>query len=237
MRQPLNVLAVGAHPDDIELACAGTLARCIQRGDRVTVAVMCRGDMASSHLPPAELVKVRSLELKNSMKLLGAKLIKFGLPDGGVEINRDQKYMVTRMLRKANPDVIITHFHSDYGGDHNHTLSLVLDATVYATVPSFDFNTVPLSRIPLLYMMEPVAGYLFEPQVYVDITDTFELKNRMLQCHHSQIEWMSRHGGMDLCNYIDVVCRFRGFQSRVKHAEGFIPHPSFFHIQAGSVLP
>ena len=237
MKKPLNVLAVGAHPDDIELTCAGTLARCVRRGDTVTVAVLCRGDMASSHLSPDELVKVRSRELENSMKLLNAGLVELGLPDGGVEVNREQKYLVARMLRRVKPDLIITHFDKDYGGDHNHTLSLVLDATVYATVPSVDADTPPLPRIPLLYMMEPLAGHGFDPQVYVDITETFEIKNKMLQCHQSQMEWMRNHGGMDLCNYIDVICRFRGFQARVKYAEGFIPHPSFFHVQAGPVLP
>ena len=85
--------------------------------------------------------------------------------------------------------------------------------------------------------LEPLGGYNFNPHIYVDITATFETKLKMLQCHRSQIEWMSRYGGMDFARYIDVVARFRGYQSRVELAEGFIPHPSYQHVPAGRVLP
>ncbi len=236
-REPLRVLAVGAHPDDIELGCAGTLARCAQRGDSVTMAIVCRGDSASSSLTPPELIKLRSRESHDSARVIGAELIELGLHDGEVEVNRATKDLVTDVIRAARPDVIITHFHSDYGTDHNNTLTLVVDATVNATVAYFATAHPPIKTIPLLFMMEPSAGHGFLPQVYVDITATFATKARMLACHRSQFEWMSRYGGMDFGKYLDVVARFRGYQARVEFAEGFIPHPTSRHIAAGPVLP
>ena len=86
-------------------------------------------------------------------------------------------------------------------------------------------------------MMEPSAGFNFQPQVYVDIGETFETKRQMLQCHRSQLEWMGRLGGLDMRQYIEVAARFRGYQSGVELAEGFIPHASLGHVAAGAVLP
>jgi LmbE family N-acetylglucosaminyl deacetylase len=234
---PLRILAIGAHPDDIELGCAGTLARCIARGDAVTIAIACRGDSASCGLPPAELAEVRGREAREAARLLGADLIQLGLPDYGVWPCRETVAAFVEVIRQADPALIITHYHADYGGDHNNTLLSVLDATVAATVPNVTTSHPATKRVALLYMMEPLGGFGFQPQVYVDITDTFATKRKMLECHHSQLDWMGRYGGMDCREYVETVARFRGYQANVKWAEGFIPHSSWAHIPAGSPLP
>ena len=174
---------------------------------------------------------------RNPLKRIGAEHVPLGLADGCVEINQKCKDLVTDAIRRFAPDVVITHFHNDYGGDHNNTFTLVLDATLYATVPHVRTKHPPIKRIPYLFMMEPLAGYGFQPEVYVDITDAMSSKTGMLECHHSQFEWMKRYGGMDFRKYIDVVARFRGYQCGVEFAEGFIPHKSWAHIPAGQILP
>ena len=78
---PLRILAIGAHPDDVEFCCAGTLVRCIQRGDQVTIAFACKGDSASMDRPPEEIVKIRSGEASAAARLLGADLIEMGLSE------------------------------------------------------------------------------------------------------------------------------------------------------------
>ena len=233
----MRIMAIGAHPDDIDLGCAGTLARCVRRGDKVTMAIVCRGEAACNHVSPEQLARVRSREARASARVLGAKLIELGLSDGGVAVNDATLALFVDAIRRVKPDVVITHFHSDYGGDHNNTLTLALDATLNATLAFHKTATPPIPRIPLLYMMEPLGGHNFQPQVYVDIGNTFKVKVKMLACHRSQTVWMSRYGGMNLRKYIEVVARFRGYQSRVEFAEGFLPHPSFGHVPAGAVLP
>jgi N-acetylglucosamine malate deacetylase 1 len=237
MGNGLTVMAIGAHPDDIEIACAGTLARCAQRGDRIVIATLCGGEMASSDLPVEKLVEVRRTEAEESAKRIGAECVQLGMSDGCVEINQKCKDLVTDAIRRFAPDVVITHFHNDYGGDHNNTFTLVLDATLYATIPHVRTKHPPIKRVPYLFMMEPLAGYGFQPEVYVDITDAMSSKTGMLECHCSQFEWMKRYGGMDFRKYIDVVARFRGYQCGVEFAEGFIPHKSWAHIPASQVLP
>lgn len=234
---PLRILAIGAHPDDVELGCAGTLARCVQRGDRVSVAVLCNGNSASSDLPPEELVRVRSLEARNSARLLGAELIELGLSDWCVDVNLDMKKLVADAIRQANPDVVLTHFYLDYGSDHNNTFVLVRDAALAATVPNVRTSRPAIGHIPSIFMWEPLGGYNFQPEIYVDITATFDTKAKMLACHESQREWMSRYGGIDFAEYLKVVARFRGYQAGVSLAEGFVPLKNWGNISTRRELP
>ena len=235
---PQRILAIGAHPDDVEIACAGTLARCLERGDAVSLVVMCNGNSASTSLSGEELAAVRSRELEDAAQVLGAEsLIELGLPDFGVWLQREILLKLTDAIRQVRPDVVITHFDADYGSDHNHTLKLVQDATLAASVPGVKTEHAAIPKIPYLHMMEPVGGYGFQPQVYVDITSTFKIKIEMLECHRSQMEWMSRYGGMDTREYIETVARFRGYQAGVKYSEGFIAHGSWGHVPPRNILP
>ncbi len=234
---PLRILAIGAHPDDVEFCCAGTLARCIERGDQVTIAFACNGNSASMDRGPEEIIKIRSREASNAARFLGADLIQMGLPDFGVDVNMQTKQLFADTIRQAAPDVILTHFHTDYGSDHNNTFVLVRDAALAATVGNFRTSRPAVSKSPLIYMFEPLAGYGFQPEVYVDITGSWSTKVKMLNCHKSQREWFLRRGGMDVSDYMEVVARFRGYQSGVKLAEGFIPLKNWANIATGSVLP
>jgi LmbE family N-acetylglucosaminyl deacetylase len=234
---PLRILAIGAHPDDVEFCCAGTLARCIERGDQVTIAFACNGSSASIDRSPEEIVKIRSREAINAARFLGADLIQMGLLDFGVDVNMQTKQLFADTIRQAAPDVILTHFHTDYGSDHNNTFVLVRDAALAATVGNFRTSRPAVSKSPLIYMFEPLAGYGFQPEVYVDITGSWSTKVKMLNCHKSQREWFLRRGGMDVSDYMEVVARFRGYQSGVKLAEGFIPLKNWANIATGSMLP
>ncbi len=235
--KPLRILAIAAHPDDVELCCAGTLARCAERGDHVTIAFACKGDTASMDLPGDEIARIRSGEAKNAARVLGADLIPMGLLDYGVDVNLQTKQLFSDVIRQAAPDVIFTHFHPDYGSDHNNTFVLVRDAALAATVGNFRTSRPAVSTLPLIYMWEPIGGYGFQPEVYVDITNTFSTKVKMLHCHKSQREWFLRRGGVDFLDYIEVVAKFRGYQASVKLAEGFIPLKNWANIGARSVLP
>jgi N-acetylglucosamine malate deacetylase 1 len=235
---PLRILAIGAHPDDVEIACAGTLARCRERGDAVSLIVMCNGNAASTSLSAEELAAVRGGELKNAAKVLGAEmLIELGLPDFGVWLERENFVKLTDAIRQVRPDVVITHFENDYGSDHNNTLKLAQDATLAASVAGVKTDHAAIPKTPFLYMMEPLGGFGFQPQVYVDITSTFGVKIQMLECHKSQLEWMSRYGGMDTREYVETVAKFRGYQAGVKYAEGFIAHRSWGHVPPRGILP
>ena len=236
-REPLRVMAIAAHPDDVELNCAGTLARCRQRGDNITIAIGCKGDSASTSLPGGDLATIRSREARASAEILEAQLIEMGLKDYCVDVNLETKRLFADAIRQANPDIVLTHFHTDYGSDHNNTFVLVRDAALAATVPNFMTARPAIPRMPLIFMWEPYGGYSFQPEIYVDITETMETKVKMLSCHQSQIEWAKNHGGTDFFDFIQTVAKYRGYQSGVKLAEGFISLKNSSNIRAGAVLP
>ena len=71
----MNVLAIGCHPDDVEIACAGTLAKCVKRGDKVIVAHLCTGSLGHVIIPPAELIPMRANEAKEAGKLAGIEVL------------------------------------------------------------------------------------------------------------------------------------------------------------------
>lgn len=169
--------------------------------------------------------------------MLGAEVIEVGMSDYCVDVNFTTKKLVADVIRQSNPDVLLTHFHTDYGSDHNNTFVLVRDAALAATVPNVRTNRAAIARSPAIYMWEPLGGYNFQPEIYVDISETITTKLKMLDCHRSQKEWSNRHGGFDFVEYIETVARFRGFQSGVRMAEGFIPLKNWANLGTGSVLP
>lgn len=233
----LRVLAIAAHPDDVELFCAGTLARYVQRGDEVTIAILCRGDSASLALSPDDLAEARRREARDAAALVHADVIQLDLPDWGVAVEPATRLRVADAIRQARPDVILTHYHTDYGSDHNHTFFLVRDAALVASVPSMVTPHTAIARPPAVFMWEPLGSYGFQPETYVDITATFDTKVRMLECHRTQREWLSRHGGVDFVEYIETLARFRGYQAGVKLAEGFVALKNWSNLRAHGVLP
>ena len=109
----MNVLAVGANPDDVEFLCAGTLAACASRGDRISIAYLTQGDKGGSAATPQEIAAVRRREAQAAAAMIGARLVAFGLPDGEVEVTLSLRRRVVEVIRSEQPDFIITHYPYD----------------------------------------------------------------------------------------------------------------------------
>src|SRR5262245_51661138 len=105
----MRVLAVGAHPDDIEFLCAGTLAKYAQRGDKVTMAISTNGEVGSSTLSNDEIAKVREQEARASAAIIGAELVWLGYRDEFLYDNEETRLRYIDLVRECRPDVIITH--------------------------------------------------------------------------------------------------------------------------------
>lgn len=232
-----RVLAVGAHPDDIEILCAGTLARCVARGDTVILCVATNGNMGSMTLAPAELAEVRESEAKASAAILGAELIFLGYPDEFLYPDHDTRMRFIQMIRSARPDVIITHSPNDYHQDHRTVSDLVFVASFMAAVPHVETASPFHNAIPPLYYMDTLAGLGFEPTEYVDITETLDTKLAMLRCHQSQLEWLGDYNDIDIVEFVTVTARFRGLQCGARYAEGFRRADVWPRMTAGTMLP
>lgn len=238
MAEKLRILAVGAHPDDLEIASAGALAKFAEQGHQVIMCYVCQGDAASYELSPEEIARVRAEEAKKSAEIIGAELIAgLGLGDGEVYINRENTMLFMDLIRRTKPDIVITHYQEDYLQDHYNTGKLVFEASLFSSTPNIKSKYPAHKVIPPIFYMESYTGVNFCPLEYVDITETFETKKKMLSQHKSQLEFMLKHFGDDMLKAIEVEARFWGRQAGVKYAEGFIPHRSYPRIVTRRLLP
>ncbi len=218
----MRVLAIGAHPDDIEIACSGTLAKCVKRGDTVIVCHVSSGNLGHVVIPPDELRKIRAAEAKKAGSLAGIEVVCAGFDD--LEIfadNKEARDKLVEIIRYADPDFIITHDPDDYMPDHTATSKLVFDASFTATLPNYPGKQKKAAKLVPIYYMDTLAGVNFNPTEYVDVTDEIDLKLKMLECHESQVVWMRDHDGIDFPDMVKTCSRYRGYQCGAAYAEGF----------------
>ena len=235
----MRVLFIGAHPDDIEIECGGTMAKCAKRGDTVICCHLSDGDLGHVEIMPEELGKIRREETRKALTMAGAsEVIWGGFHDLGVYAhNKEAVDKVVEVIRYARPDFIVTHCPDDYMPDHNATYELVFAASFAATVPHYPckypdaIDTVPV------FFMEASSGIGFLPEFYVDITEEMEMKKAMLQCHESQLKWLLDQDGIDFTEKLEIAARYRGYQCGVKYAEGFRCLRQDLRQRAARLLP
>ncbi len=217
-----TVLAISTHPDDMEIACAGTLLACKARGDRVVVCHLSDGDLGHEIIMPEELGKMRRAEAKKSCDLAGFEVIWGGFHDLDIySDNKEARDKVVKIIREVNPDFIITHTPDDYMPDHTATSKLVFDACFAATCPHYPPMTDKPARLVPVYYMDSLAGVNFNPTEFVDVSKYIDKKLEMLNCHESQIVWMRDHDNIDFPDMVKTSCRYRGYQCSADYAEGF----------------
>jgi len=229
-----RILAIHAHPDDIELQCAGTLIRLKEKGCEISLATMTPGDCGSAELSSEEIASVRRVEAQRSADLLGADYTCLELRDLNIIVDNDSRRRVTEMIRRTRPDLVITAPPVDYMSDHEMTSRLVRDACFNASCPNYVTHqwdpAPPLTRIPHLYYVDAIQGidYFGHPlptDFIVDITSAFELKLKMLACHESQRAWLRRQHGLD--EYLEGCrrwCAARGKEIHSEYGEAFTQH-------------
>ena len=128
----------GIHPDDIELACCGTLAKCIKRGDTVIVCHVSSGSLGHVTIQPDELRLIRANEAKKAGALAGVKeVLCAGFDDLEIFDTKEARDKLVDIIKYANPDLIITHDPNDYMPDHTTVSKLVFDASFTATLPNY----------------------------------------------------------------------------------------------------
>jgi LmbE family N-acetylglucosaminyl deacetylase len=237
----LHVLAIHAHPDDIEFQCAGTLMRLKQLGCRISVATMTPGDCGSAEHSAEEIAAIRREEARQAAVILEAECSCLEFRDLSITFDNDSRRRMTEFLRRTRPDMIFTAPPVDYMHDHEITSALVRDACFNASVPNYrtcQWDPAPATaKIPWLYYVDPVEGIdhfgIRQPTDFiVDISGQFSRKLDALSCHASQREWLRRQHGMD--EYTEACRRWssrRGQEIGVAFGEGFRqykghPHPA-----------
>lgn len=224
----VNVLAIGAHGDDLEMFCGGTLARCAERGDHVVMCVVTDG-RGRPKGDPDQIAAIRKAEAQASANVIGAESAWLGIPDGGLTVNDETRHLFIELIRRTRPDVIITHPADDYHPDHRNTNRLVLDAAQVARTANYPSQYPPHRGAVPVAFMDAERGINFIPEEYVDISPVWEKKVAMLDCHVSQImgEGYDPNFVMpppelnEFHYYIKALAGFRGLSCNVRYAEGY----------------
>ena len=237
MEVTMRILAVGAHPDDLALLCAGTLALYSKDGHEVFMCHVCDGNKGSMIYSSEELVKIRRKEAIESAKLIGAKSIWGGISDGEVVLDLESRIKVIDIIRQTNPDIVITHHPNDYMADHINTSKLVFEATYLANLKLWKTNYPSSDRIPVLYYMDTLAGVNFVPVEYVDISKTIDIKVNMMLKMQSQLGWLKEMHNTNAEEFIKTIARFRGYQAGVPYAEAFVQQQMYPFGLTKRVLP
>jgi LmbE family N-acetylglucosaminyl deacetylase len=229
-----RILAIHAHPDDVEFQCAGTLALLKAAGHELAIATMTPGDCGSRDLPPDEIAAVRRGEAQQSAEMLGAVYQCLEFRDLSIVVDNDSKRRVTEAIRRHRPEIVITAPPVDYMDDHEATSRLVRDGCFNASCPNYATRqwdpAPPTEHIPHLYYVDPLEGMdLFAvpivPHFYIDISSAFETKLAMLACHASQREWLRAQHGVD--EYLESCRRWsarRGQEIGASYAEAYRQH-------------
>jgi LmbE family N-acetylglucosaminyl deacetylase len=227
----VRVLAIGAHPDDLECHCGGTLARYVAEGHEVVMCHASAGDHGAEGALGARLAAMRTEESRKAAAIAGAEHVTLGLSDGGIRgEDAEQRRAVEELAREAAPDVVITHSAADYHPDHRELHRLVIDGVHLAANARRPTSGPALPQHVPIYFMETDASLRFQPTEWVDITSTIEVKRQMAECHASELDG----------EYIEQVLArsaYRGFQCGVRYAEGFEPFPVWLRVRPYRVLP
>jgi LmbE family N-acetylglucosaminyl deacetylase len=225
----MRILAVHAHPDDVEILAGGTMALLAERGHEIQIATMTPGDCGSRDLPPDEIAAVRRREAADAAAQIGAAYTCLEFRDLAIFNDDSSRRRVVELLRAVRPDVVLTASPEDYLCDHEITSALVRDACFGAPMPNYRTGGAApvLDRIPHLYWMDPLmsrdrSSSVVAPEFVVNVGSTFTRKVAMLSAHRSQRDWLkSHHGTDDYLLEMERWTRERGQMAGVTYGEGF----------------
>jgi len=189
----MNILFIGAHPDDCEVYGGGTAALFTALGHHVKFISVTNGDAGHHEMQGTELVDCRSKESVAASQILNVSYEIMDNRDGQLETSLHNRSRIIRRIRSWRADIVITHRPNDYHPDHRYTSQLVQDAAYMVMVPNIAPGVAPLRKNPLfLYFQDHFQKpYPFRPDIAVNIDEVFEQKIKALDAHSSQFyDWL-----------------------------------------------
>lgn len=197
-----RILALGAHPDDIEYGCGGTLLKYAALGHEIHLYVLTDGSKAGDP-------DVRRAEQEAAAGMLGASSLHWGgFTDAELPGDHALIQSMERVIHDVRPDELYFHHDHDTHQDHRKLsrAALVASRTVHSVFYFDGWSTIH-----------------FSPTVYVDIADQVERKKELLACHRSQTERELMYNQNKIGDAVEAMGRFRGLQAKITYAEAFLP--------------
>ena len=204
----MNLLAIGAHPDDIEFGCSGTLMKYVEHGHRVYMMIASEGGMGGD-------TTVRRREAERAAEMMGVEEILWGnYHDTEIRLEKALIDDIEKAIETVQPAFIFIHHKEDTHQDHRALAQAAISATRYV-------------RNVLFY--EGPTSNDFNPNVFVDISGRLDRKLQVLTAYASQAE-KTNIPGLNILDIANAVAVSRGIQARTKHAEGFVSLRLFINV-------
>ena len=225
----LFVLAIGVHPDDVELSASGTLINEVRKGNAAGVI-----DLTAGELGTRGTAETRAAEAALAATIMGLSVREnLGMRDGFFKNDEEHQMMVIRAIRKYQPEVLLANILDDRHPDHGRAGRLVVDAAFLAglsKIETFDENGVPQKRWRPKHVLHYIQDRFYEPDLVVDITDVFEQRMEAIKAYGTQFHTNpdSSKGTQTYISSPDFLealisrSRLMGKRIGVKFAEGFV---------------
>jgi N-acetylglucosamine malate deacetylase 1 len=222
----VDILGIGAHPDDLELACGGTVAKLVQQGYKVALCELTRGELGTRGTKA-----IRTKEAAHAADILGVTDRRnLEIPDGNIEVNRKNLLKLITLIRELRPSILLIPYSVERHPDHVHTHLLCKEAWYYSGLEkiSTSLKGHKQQRHRPHHYFEFMQWHVFEPTFIVDITETFNTKMESVRAHASQFhnplskESETKLTRPDFLEVIETRCRYFGSKIGVKYGEPFM---------------
>ncbi len=227
----LDILAIGVHPDDVELGCSGTLINEIKRGKTAGIVDLTQGELGTRGT-----IETRYTEAGDAARIIGAVVREnLKMRDGFFRNDEEHQLQVIRILRKYQPEIVIGNILSDRHPDHGRAGHLISDACFLSglrKIETFDDNGQPQEKWRPKYYLQYLQDWYHEPDLLIDISDSFEQRMLSIQAYSTQFHSSSTHSAeqepqtyISTPDFLDSViarARMLGKRIGVKYAEGFV---------------
>jgi LmbE family N-acetylglucosaminyl deacetylase len=226
-----TVLSLGAHPDDAEFFCTGTLALLEKKGWQIHIATMTPGDCGTVQYSREEISRIRRAEAAKAAGMLNGSYHCLESNDIFIMYDKPTLIKAIELMRKVRPTIVLTTSPTDYMVDHEMASKIAQTACFACGVVNIETpGAEPFEPIPYLYYMDPVEGQdnlgtKIKAGTIVDISSVIDVKEKMLCSHESQRNWLLEHHGID--DYVIAMKKLgeeRGREINSQFAEGFRPH-------------
>ena len=222
LNTPLDLLAIAAHPDDVELTCGGTVLKMSQAGYRTGILDLTRGETGSRGTP-----ETRLKEAAHAGKILGVKVRRnLGLPDARLALTDEFKIALAEAIRELQPHTIILPYWEGRHPDHYNASNLGFEAAFIAGLKAYPMKGQPFRPFKILYATSDAAA---RPTFAVDITKQYENRRRAILAYKSQFTPHQKSPRSKVYLPLDELegrmsdqARHYGRMIGVKYAEGFV---------------
>jgi bacillithiol biosynthesis deacetylase BshB1 len=225
----LDILAIGVHPDDVELGCSGTLINEVRQGKKVGIL-----DLTESELSSRGTVESRRSEAADAAAIIGAVTREnLGMADGFFKNDGDHQRLLIRAIRKYRPEIIIANILEDRHPDHGRAGHLISDASFLSgliKIETTDENGAPQEKWRPKMILHYLQDSFHEPDLIIDVTDSFEQRMRSIKAYSTQFFTPESDAGglqtyISTPDFIDAIVarsRLLGKRIGVKYGEGFV---------------